>query len=264
MKRFTTRGATIAYITIGRSPDGTSLHLIWAHGWGQDHRALVAMARALEPLGTQILLDFPGFGSSPPPPIDWGTADYADALADSLGILPRRLRILIGYSFGCRIGLQLAARYPDTIDGLFLIAAAGLHQSKTPLQRLKLGARTVLFESLGLVGRIGVNTTSIRDRLESADLRAAGPMKATLVKVHREDLTDIVPKIRCPVHLVYGALDQNTPPEIGRRLEALLPNGRFVILPTLGHNDILTSGAHLLQDQLQQFLNRVESWHMPT
>jgi alpha/beta hydrolase fold len=137
MKRFTTRGATIAYITIGRSPDGTSLHLIWAHGWGQDHRALVPMARALEPLGTQILLDFPGFGSSPPPPVDWGTADYADALADSLGILPRRLRILIGYSFGCRIGLQLAARYPDTIDGLFLIAAAGLHQSKTPLQGRK-------------------------------------------------------------------------------------------------------------------------------
>lgn len=264
MERFTTRGATIAYVTIGRSPDSTSLHLIWAHGWGQDHRALVPMARALEPLGTQILLDFPGFGSSPPPPVDWGTADYADALADSLGILPRRLRILIGYSFGCRIGLQLAARHPDAIDGLFLIAAAGLHRSKTPFQRLKLGVRTVLFESLGLIGRIGVDTTSIRDRLESADLRAAGPMRATLVKVHREDLTDIVPKIRCPVHLVYGALDQNTPPEIGRRLEALLPNGRFVILPTLGHNDILTSGAHLLQDQLQQFLNRVETWHLPT
>ena len=62
MERFTTRGATIAYVTIGRSPDSTSLHLIWAHGWGQDHRALVPMARALEPLGTQILLDFPGFG----------------------------------------------------------------------------------------------------------------------------------------------------------------------------------------------------------
>ena len=59
MERFTTRGATIAYVTIGRSPDSTSLHLIWAHGWGQDHRALVPMARALEPLGTQILLDFP-------------------------------------------------------------------------------------------------------------------------------------------------------------------------------------------------------------
>ena len=45
---------------------------------------------------------FPGFGASPRPTKDWGTADYADYCAAFLNTLPAARRLWIGHSFGCR------------------------------------------------------------------------------------------------------------------------------------------------------------------
>src|SRR5580704_13957468 len=101
-------GAEIAVFHVdGESPGPTPL-LIWAHGWGHTHRA------------------FLGLGDSRPPPAVWGTADYADAVAEWLATLPAGRRVWIGHSFGCRVGLQLAARHLQAVEALFLIAAHGL------------------------------------------------------------------------------------------------------------------------------------------
>ncbi len=257
MQSVVVRDAPLAYASVGAPPGSAPLHFIWAHGWGQDHHAFLPMADALARLGTHSLVDFPGFGESPPPPAPWGTADYADAAADWLAALPRARRIWIGHSFGCRVGLQLAARHPETIDGLFLIAAAGLPRRRTMLQQLRIKGRVWLYKSLKLLSRLGIDTSSLRERFGSADYRSAGPMRATFVKVVQEDLTETVPRIACPVQLVYGALDDETPPEIGHRLAGLIPDASISVLPRFDHHSILTGGAHQVQHQLEKFVGRV-------
>src|SRR5579864_6491568 len=109
----------------GAAPSGAA-RLIWAHGWGHTHRALLPLAQAMRPATDSWLVDLPGFGDSPLPPGPWGTEDYADAMAEWLATLPPGRKIWIGHSFGCRVGLQLAARHPQAVEALFLIAAAGL------------------------------------------------------------------------------------------------------------------------------------------
>ena len=164
---------------------------------------ILGTSQGAERYGTQINFDFPGFGNRHPP-TDWGTADYADAFARWIATLPPARRIWIGHSFGCRVGLQLAARHPGLIDGLFLIAAAGLPRSRTPFQRLKIRTKIAAFKALKVLPRLGFDTASLAAKFGSADYRGAGSMRSILVKVVREDLTETARHVKCPVQLVSG------------------------------------------------------------
>jgi pimeloyl-ACP methyl ester carboxylesterase len=257
IRTFSVHGAEVSFATLGPPADQAPLQVVWAHGWGQDHRFFVDVARGLDGLGAHTLLDLPGFGRSPPPPGIWGTEDYADAIADWLKTLPRRPRVWVGHSFGCRVGLQLAARHPDAVDGLFLVAAAGLPRTRSAPERLHLALRVAVFKLLKSLSRLGLDAPALRQRLGSADYRNAGPMRPIFVKVVREDLSEVARAVRCPVTLVYGALDTETPPEIGERLAALIPGAQLVLLPRLDHYSILTAGSHQLQYQLRQFAGRL-------
>jgi pimeloyl-ACP methyl ester carboxylesterase len=249
----------LAVVSLGAPLGDVPLHFIWAHGWGHDHRAFLPLASAFERQGSQSLIEFPGFGQAPPPPTAWTTADYADATAAWLAGLPRMLRIWIGHSFGCRVGLQLAARHPDAVDAMFLIAAAGLQRARSPVEQVSLKARIAAYKSLKLLDRLGVDTAAMRSRFGSADYRSAGPMRGVLVNAVREDLSDVARQVRCPVELVYGENDTETPPEMGERFARFIPGATLTILPRFDHITILTTGLHQVQNQLATFAARVQS-----
>ena len=88
-------------------------HFVWAHGWGQNRAALKPLAQSLFTVGTHDFIDFPGFGDSPKPATAWSTAEYADFMARWLGEKGTGKPVVwTGHSFGCRVGIQLAARHP--------------------------------------------------------------------------------------------------------------------------------------------------------
>jgi pimeloyl-ACP methyl ester carboxylesterase len=233
--------------------------IVWAHGWGQDRRALKPLAEALSGLGTHLLLDFPGFGESPPPAAAWDTADYADAAADLIATRPPAgATIWVGHSFGCRVGLQLAARHPDAVSGMFLIAGAGLPRRRSLPERVRLGARVRTFKALKRAAPLlGLDVEALRRRFGSADYASAGEMRAILARVVSEDLSDVARHISCPVQLVYGENDTETPPEIGQRLARLIQNAELAVLPRHDHHSVLTSGRHQVLKRLRDFVGTV-------
>jgi pimeloyl-ACP methyl ester carboxylesterase len=251
------RGAELAVFRVSGDSAVGAVELIWAHGWGQTHEALLPLAEAMRRAARSVLIDLPGFGASPLPPGPWSTADYADAVADWLGGLAPARRIWIAHSFGCRVGLQLAARHPETVGGLFLIAAAGL-----PLQRsISAQARVVLRRWTFRLARRFTPEGPARDRLRarfgSADYRAAGALRPILVKAVGEDLTAAARTVRCPVVLVYGDQDRETPPEIGVRLNRLMPGSRLVALRGFDHWSVLTEGRHQIIQRLSEFMEQL-------
>ncbi len=245
-------GTDLAVFRCGADSSASGPQLIWAHGWGHTHAALVPLAEAMR-RARSILIDFPGFGASPPPPDAWGTADYADAIAEYLATLPPARRVWIGHSFGTRVGLQLAARHPDLIDGLFLIAAAGLPPHRSPWQRLRLAARRGAFRLARHFTPDGPARDRLRARFGSADYRQAGPLRPILVKAVTEDLSAAARAVRGPCMLVYGDQDRETPPELGARLHALMPQSRLVVLRGFDHWSILTDGRHQIAQLLAEF-----------
>ena len=259
MKRETVRvrGADLAVFRDADDSPREAPLVVLVHGWGHTHANMLPLAQAM-PRGTRsVLLDLPGFGAAPPPPDAWGTADYADAVAEWLADLPPVRRVWVAHSFGCRVGLQLAARHPELIDGLFLIAAAGLRPRRSPAARLRIAARRWAFRLAGSVTPEGPGRDRLRERFGSADYRQAGKLRPILVKAVGEDLSDVARAVRCPAVLVYGDRDTETPPELGTRFNALMPRSRLVLLRGFDHWSVLTDGRHQIVQRLGEFLEEV-------
>src|SRR3954449_6680995 len=206
-----------AVIETTSSHAGT-LRLIFGHGWGQSSAAFLPIAETLKPFAPSYLIDFPGFGQSPIPPQNWGTAEYADAVATWIASLPPERRVWIGHSFGGRIGLQLASRHPELLKGMILIASAGLPRTRTPIERARINLRRMFFKTAKRILKEGPQLERLRSRMGSADYRAAGPLRPVLSRVVSEDLSQVASAVRCPTLLIYGSEDTETPPEIGERL----------------------------------------------
>jgi pimeloyl-ACP methyl ester carboxylesterase len=84
----------------------------------------------------------------------------------------------------------------------------------------------------------------------SADYRAAnGVMRDTLVRLVNEDYRDLLPLVKAPVSMVWGALDTAAPLTMAQEAVALLPSARLVVSESSGHllDQALVS---LLRDEL--------------
>ena len=184
----------------------------------------------------------------------WGTEDYADAIAEWLNGLPVRHRLWVGHSFGCRVGLRLAARHPSAVSGLFLIAAAGLPPHRSLAARLERLPRRLAFRAMRAVTPEGPARDRLRERYGSADYRNAGAMRPVLVKAVNEDQSEVARRIRMPVVLVHGEADTESPPEIATRLQALIPGSRLHLLRGFDHLGILGDGRHQVTHLLGELL----------
>lgn len=250
-------GCEMAYELVGLPDNGAIPLMVWGHGWGQKRAAFALLVQSLASRATHLLLDFPGFGESSAPQKNWGTAEYADAVAALLRArrITGRKVIWIGHSFGCRVGVQLAARHGDLVDGLFLIAAAGLPRRRGFFATLRLKTRIYAFKFMkAILTFLGRDLSGLRAKFGSADYRNAGDLRDLFLRVVREDLSHEAQRVRCPVRLVYGARDTETPPEIGARYAQLMPNATLNILPEQDHYSVLGSGRHPVLQKLAEFM----------
>jgi pimeloyl-ACP methyl ester carboxylesterase len=236
-------------------------HLLCGHGWGQSGAALLPLAESLRPFAGSTLIDFPGFGKSAMPPAAWGTADYADFMAEwvvSFGI--KTPLIWLGHSFGCRVGLQLAARHPQLISGMVLIAAAGLKRERSIPQQIRMRSRVLVFKAAKKILPEGPGLDHLRNRFGSADYRNAGEMRPIFVRVVSEDLSGVAEQVRCPTLLLYGSADTETPPEFGERFRSLIPEAELTIFEGFNHLNILSEGRHQVALRIRKFLEGRRTW----
>ncbi|MFA5041544.1 MAG: alpha/beta hydrolase [Bdellovibrionales bacterium] len=233
--------------------------IVWGHGWGQNRSMFKPFAETLSARAAHMLVDFPGFGLSPPPPQSWGTADYADALAKLIRPYRGVKKIVyVGHSFGGRIGIQIAARHPELIDGLFLIGSAGLPRKRKFMKKLEMACRVYTFKTLKhLAPLFGLNVETLRTKFGSADYRTAGSMRPIFMRMISENLSREAQQVKCPVQLVYGANDTETPPEIGQRLAKIMAKAALTILPEQDHYSVLGEGRHVVIKRLADFMESI-------
>ena len=235
-----------------------AIHVIWGHGWGQSSTALFPLAESMGRFACSSLIDFPGFGNSPLPPNSWGTADYADAVAEWLKSTSCGSCVWVGHSFGGRVGIQLAARHPGLLSGMVLIAGAGLPRRRSLSEKFRVLCRRYAFRAAKLVVAEGPRRELLRARFGSSDYRTAGPLRPILTRVVNEDLTAVAKTVECPVLLLYGDRDRDTPPEIGERLHRALPNSKLIVLQGFDHHTILLEGRHQVLRQILGFLEGIQ------
>lgn len=215
--------------------------VILMHGWGCDHTTVRSIAAIMEGKMHVFNLDLPGHGKSDEPSAVWGVDEYTRLVEKFGEILGIEDPVLVGHSFGGRIGLLMASRNP--ISKMILIDAAGIKPKRKPRYYLKVYSFKAAKKILPLVfGKKRGNEmiSSLRNKAGSADYRNSSPMmKAVMSKCVNQDLKDVMPSIQASTLLIWGEKDTATPLSDARYMETHIADAGLVSFPEAGHYSFL-------------------------
>jgi pimeloyl-ACP methyl ester carboxylesterase len=203
-------------------------------GWQRTHVDLTPILQGAggAPI-SGIVLDLPGFGASPAPPIGWTTAEYATALRPVLDACADQV-VLLGHSFGGRVALRLAHAIPERVAALVL-SGVPMWPADRPRAHSAPGFRLVrALRRAGLVSQARLDAA--RERYGSADYRAAtGVMREVLVRCVRDSYDDDLAAITAPIELVWGERDTAAPVALAERAVELGHHVHLEVLAGLDH-----------------------------
>ena len=100
------------------------------HGTGGDNRQLGPQFEMLSEIGRTIALDLRGHGKSDKPDGDYSLESFAHNIYQLCTHLKIHHPILVGFSMGGNIALELAAEYPRFAKALILLDSALLYTEK--------------------------------------------------------------------------------------------------------------------------------------
>lgn len=171
-------------------------NLLILHGWKGSLGDWMQVAKGLEKNYRVILLDLPGFGGSGKPAEDWGIYEYGEFAKKFLDTLGIKKTVVMGHSFGGRVGILLAAR-TSLVERLILVDAAGMETKSLKTKVIKMAKPFV-----------GWLPQEIKNRMGSRNYRDAGDMRKTFVKVVNQPLREELKKIHSPTLIIWGEKDR--------------------------------------------------------
>jgi pimeloyl-ACP methyl ester carboxylesterase len=214
-----------------------------------------------------ITMDLPGFGHSPMPTETITISLYARILDGLLETLQVSAATLVGNSMGGFVSTELAIAFPQRVERLVLISAAGIstyrhrhvERIEPYLRRVapmlaaytgwtaarsdwmsrRPGLRNL---SLGFVTR---HPSRLPAPLAAEQIRGAGKpgfMQALRANIDYP-IRERLPEIACPTLIVWGDEDKVIPVSDASVFEELIPDSRKVIFEDTGHMAMLERPA---------------------
>ncbi len=229
----------------GRDFDPALPAVVFLHGAGMDHSVWALLARSFAHHGFCVLApDLPGHGHSAGAPLSSiaAMADWTAALIAAAGL---RAAKLVGHSMGSLVALETAARHPEKVTALGLIAAAAAVPVSADLinaaksndhaaidmvaiwgngYRATLGGSPV--PGLWMLGGAERLLERARPGVLFNDLAACND--------YRDGLSAAA-KVTAPCVLILGSRDLMIPVKGGRALAAAIPASRLTVIEGAGH-----------------------------
>jgi pimeloyl-ACP methyl ester carboxylesterase len=205
-----------------------------------------------------IAFDLPGFGASQMPREKITISGYGRFVEALLAELDVSSAAVVGNSMGGFIGIELALRFPERVERLVLVSAAGLS-----IQYLR-NERALAV--LGVIGnRLAAYSGWLASRSDALARRPVARRAIFGIVAHRPDrlpgplvaeqvrgsgkpgflpaldaltdypIRDRLGEIACPTLIVWGAADKLVPARDADEFARLIPNSRKVIWPETGH-----------------------------
>ena len=251
-KTINIRGTQLFYTV-----EGEGMPVILMHGWGCNHSTLKSIEAQLTPGFKVYNVDFPGFGGSNEPSAVWGVEEYTSLIEDFARQEHIESPILLGHSFGGRVGILFASR--NKVHKLILVDAAGVKPRRSLRYYYKVYSyKAIKHALLFFLGKKRGETAlnSYRAKVGSSDYSNASPMmRAILSKVVNEDLKSVMPRIACPTLLIWGANDTATPLADAKIMEKLIPDAGLVSFDGVGHYSFLEN-PYQFAAVLKSFLSK--------
>lgn len=183
-------------------------------------------------------------------------------LVEQIAAAKARQWVVIGNSLGGTLAVHLAQREPERVIGLVLTGSGGLFQPKPsrifyrrPGREWLRGCVREIFFDEAMVTEAMVDELQaiFRDRKKFIEV-------VRLAKnIRRMSVQETLPRVHCPVLLVWGAEDKVTPPDTANDFKQLLPDAEVHFLSRCGHAPMMERPAEfnrLVTDFLQRIAAR--------
>ncbi len=237
--------------------------LVFLHGWGQSAKVWFAQTEHFSEQFDVHALNLPGHGGASDAVAD----DWVEVLAKEL---PQQPAILVGWSLGGIMAMQLALKFPEKVVALALVATTpsfcmreGWASGASPelLEGFRAGAESreakmlSRFFALMLHGdelpRPAFNRLA-REAVDKAHPPSRAGMQAGLEILSETDLRGQIINIDKPVLILHGEQDAIVPFAAGEYLAAHIENAALISFAPCGHAPMLT--------QAEEFNEKLEAW----
>jgi len=272
-------------LTAGRA--GSPVVLL--HGGGIDAASFCwkYAIGALADAGHRVFApDWPGYGDSDHPGIEYTIDYYVEILPQILDALELPQAALAGLSMGGAAALGLALRHPDRMHGLVLVDADGLaadvpgghlgylavhipgaNAAGYAIQR---HSRWMVRQALAaLVGEPGaLSEDTVEEAYDLIRRPGAGHAFHTTQAGEvgwrrlRTDYTEQLPDLAVPTLIIHGEADPLVPVAWARRAQQRIPGARLVTLPGVGHLSP-REAPDAVNTAIRDFLTDIETTRAP-
>jgi pimeloyl-ACP methyl ester carboxylesterase len=239
-KTVTIYGARIRYQEAGSGPAVILLHGLGADGssWASNIGALSAKYRVIVP-------DQIGFGKSDKPFINYRVGTLVDFLNGLLKELKIERASLIGNSLGGFTAAAFALAYPEKVDRLVLVAAAGyavpkgtdpqtLHSLNPSTREGVRQVMSVVFYDKKMFANDAVVDMLYAKKMQTGDGYTIQKFIESILR--GEDALDgKLDKIKQPTLLVWGREDALTPLAMGERFKQDIKGSQLLTFDKCGH-----------------------------
>lgn len=211
-----------------------------------------------------VLMHYRGHGRSPTPPRPWrlGMHDFADDAAATLRHVADQPALVVGFSMGFQVALELYKRHREQVAGLVslagpsgrvmaqfqgteafghvvpLLLAASRHASDITWRIWKSVVPS------NLVKRLGLTTQLNAERIEIADfdfyLKQIARMSPELFtevlqEASRHCTDDLLSRVRARTLIMAGGKDKFVPLATMRSMAFAIPGANWVMIPEASH-----------------------------
>lgn len=238
----TVKGLEFNYVHHGVGPT-----LVLLHGYPLNWRMWEPQVTGLNDVCHVLAMDLRGFGASQSTDGDFSIADLADDVHALVHHLGHDRFVLGGCSMGGYVAMAYAARYPEDLRGLVLVAThLGADTPEKRAERLKTAENANAFTPAAVAKTMTplmVSPETAKQRPEllatisawmagTPPLTIAGALRAM---ADRPDRTETLRSYTGPALVVAGDQDQAMPPDAADKLMAALPHATRVRVPGAGH-----------------------------
>lgn len=238
VRRVTVLGGQLPVrVQAGRAPA-----LLFLHYWGGSHRTFGPVLARLTSGCTVASYDHRGWGASRDLPGPYGIDQLADDVLDVVGELGLDRYVLVGHSMGGKVAQLVAARRPDGLAGLVLVAPGPPRPAVDARAAEALShaydSRAAVEDAVEHVLTDRPLSAELREQVIADSLAAAGDDARLAWPLHgiTADIAASAGGIDVPVQVLAGQRDRVEPPAVlETNLVPVVPGARMTVIEGSGH-----------------------------
>jgi pimeloyl-ACP methyl ester carboxylesterase len=242
----------IHFVELGKGPP-----VLFLHGLGGSWKDFVSNLAALTPLYRVIAIDFPGFGDSDKPEVDY-SIEWLTTMVEKF-LREKKLDgvVGVGHSMGGLVALNLAARPNSPISRLVVIDAVGIGDKADflsyamtrklirPNSRWDFiegtvrGGLKAMVESF-VKGRDGKTSKEFfqsvpKNPFTSEPFLPMTPAVQMSASIMDFDIRPHLSKIRQPTLILWGSQDPVAPAQDASALQGQISQAKMILFDGIGH-----------------------------